>query len=243
MNAKLDFVNCNLCGIDDTQQLFEKNQCNIVKCKRCGLIYINPRLNQNAVKEIYGGNYSAGWLEHKKTISKRKRAKKILKRIMKVKKNGKFLDVGCSVGYILEAAREKGFEPYGVEISPIAINFAKKELELNVFEGYLEDANFSNNFFDVITMYNLLEHIPNPSGLIQETSKILKPDGVIEIWTPNIGHRLAKRLGSDWPAIMHDHLYYFNLVTMDKILEKNGLYIYKNQFTIKDSLKIYAKKK
>lgn len=148
------YVSCDLCGGDDTEPLFIKDNQKVVKCKRCNLVYINPRPIEEILKETYNGDYSLGYIVKK--ASKRKRAKKIVKRIFRFKKEGRFLDIGCSAGFILEAAREKGFETYGIETSPQALSYAREELKLKVLDVYLEDACFADNFFDVITMYNVL---------------------------------------------------------------------------------------
>ena len=158
-----EYVNCNLCGADCNQLLFIKDDYEVVKCKKCNLVYINPRVRKVQLKEKYAGDYSLGYIAKK--VSKRKRAKKIVKRISKFKGKGRFLDIGCSAGFILEAARERGFDPYGVEISPHALRYAREELKLEVFDGYLEDAHFADGFFDVVTMYNLLEHVLDPTKL------------------------------------------------------------------------------
>jgi len=233
-----EYVNCNLCEVDDSEFLFTKNNYRLVRCKKCGLIYINPRIAEERLKDSYAGDYSLGYIAKK--ASKRRRAKKIVKRILKFKKQGKFLDIGCSAGFILEAAREKGFEVFGAEISLHALKFAMEELKLNIFEGYLEDAHFPDGFFDVITMYNLIEHLPDPAKFLKEVSRIAKYDSLIEIWTPDIGHWRARKMGSKWNNIFPEHLYYFTLATLKKALEKAGLNIYKNQLTLKDGLKVYA---
>jgi len=233
-----EYVNCNLCGADCSQPLFIKDDYKVVKCKKCSLVYINPRVGKVQLKGKYAGDYSLGYIDKK--VSKRKRAKKIVKRISKFKRKGRFLDVGCSAGFILEAARERGFDPYGVEISPYALRHAREELKLEVFDGYLEDASFADDFFDVVTMYNLLEHVPDPTKLLKEVRRIVKHDGLVEMWTPNIGHWKARRMGKNWQDIISDHLYYFSLETIKKILEKTGFQLYKRQFTLKDGLKVYA---
>jgi len=234
----LEYVNCNLCEVDHSELLFTKNNYKLVRCKKCGLIYINPRIAGERLKDSYAGDYSLGYIAKK--ASKRRRAKGIVKRIFKFKKQGKFLDIGCSAGFILEAAREKGFEVFGVEISPHALKFAREELKFDIFEGYLENAHFPDGFFDVITMYNLLEHVPDPAKFLKEVSRIAKEGSLIEIWTPDIGHRRARKMGSNWNNIFPEHLYYFSLDTLKRALEKAGLNIYKNQFTLKDGLKVYV---
>lgn len=234
-------IKCNLCGTDDSKLLFIKDSYQVVECNQCGLSYINPRPLEDTLKEKYGGDYSLGYIAKK--TSKRKRAKKIVGRIIKIKKEGRFLDIGCSAGFILEAARENGFETYGVDISPHGLRHAREALQLNVVGGFLQDIHFPNGFFDVIVMYDVIEHLPDPTKTLREINRIIKSDGLIEIWTPNMGHRRAKRMGKEWPHIISDHLYYFSLETLGKMLEKVGLYIFKKQFTLKDTLKIYIKKR
>lgn len=240
-DPELEYIDCDLCKTGDSPELLVKGGSRLVKCNGCGLIYINPRPKQGSLKEKYAGDYSLGYIA--KEASKRRRAKKIVRNIAKFKKGGKFLDIGCSAGFILEAARDKGFEPYGVEISPCALKYAREELGLDVFGGYVEDAHFPDKTFDVITIYSVLEHVPRPTQFLREIERILKDDGLVEIWTPDIGHSKARRMGADWPHIFSDHIWYFTLDTIGKVLNKAGLEIYKNQFTLKDGFKVYARKK
>ena len=242
----LEYIDCDLCETDDSRPLFMKKylktneDLRIVECKKCGLIYMNPRPKQDSVEGIYLDNYSLGYIAKEK--KKKRRAKKIINKITKFKKGGRFLDIGCSAGFILEAAGNKGFQAYGVEICPDALRYAREKLGLRVIDGYLEGAHFQDKFFDVITIYSVLEHVLHPTKFLQEVARILKDDGLIEIWTPNIGHRWAKRLKGNWPAIIPGHLWYFTLDTIQKILNKAGLKIYKKQFTFKDGLQLYVKK-
>ena len=170
----MEYVNCDLCQIDDFRVLFERPDTRIVRCNRCGLVYINPRLKQESGKEAYADDYTLGYIA--KQASKRRRARRIVKRISRLKKGGRFLDIGCSAGFILEAARNMGFEPYGVEIAPDALKYAKEEMGLQVSNGYIEESHFPDSFFDVITAYSVLEHVLYPVKFLQETERILKDD-------------------------------------------------------------------
>ena len=246
--SEIPHIKCNLCGLDNPRPMFTVTQGSqlgegfqIVQCPGCSLIFMSPRPSQEYFEERYSGNYSAGYIDKK--VSKQRRAHRIVRRITRYKKNGRFLDIGCSAGFVLEAARAKGFEVYGVEISPLAIRFAREELQLDIKEGYLETAEFPSAYFDVITLYHVIEHVDDPVKFFQEVRRILKPDGLVEIWTPDIGHFQAKKLGPRWKNFISDHLYYFDIKTLAKMLEKTGLMVYKNQFTFKDGLQVYAKRK
>lgn len=237
--SKEESTICNLCGNEKAEFLFSLKSCNIVKCRNCGLIFIDPRTITDDLVANYEGNYSQGYIA--KAVSKRKRADRKVKRLFKMKKQGRFLDIGCSAGFILEAARKRGFETYGVEISPLALQYAKEELRLNVFDGFLDEARFPDHYFDVITMYEVIEHVPDPTRFLLEVRRIIKEDGIIELSTPNIGHRKAKKEKEGWEAVIVDHLYYYTMDTLDRMLKKTGFYIFKKQFTLKPGLKVYVK--
>lgn len=237
----MENINCPICEINDTLPLYTKAGFKIVKCKICGLIYVNPQPSPKELKEEYKGNYSQGYIDKKE--SKQNRAKKILKGVCKYKRAGNFLDVGCSAGFILEAARKRGFVVFGCEISPIALKFAREKLNLNIKAAFLNEANYPSDYFDVITMYNLLEHIPNQGPFLREVNRILKKDGIVEIWTPDMGHIKSKIKKERWASLIPpEHLFYFTKKTIKLLLEKNGLRIKKNRFTLKDCLKIYVEK-
>ncbi len=236
----MEYTACNLCESDDMIVIYQRIDLRVVRCRLCGLSYLNPRLLSDDLRDKYSHDYSAGYIAKEK--SKKKRAKKIIKNILRHKRSGNFLDIGCSAGFILNEARERGFEAYGVDISPLGLKHAKEVIKLNVFEGYLEQAGFSDDFFDVITLYNLIEHIPDPTQFLKEIARIAKYGALIEIWTPDIGHWNAKLKRERWKNIFPEHLYYFTKETMQKMLEKSGLALFKNQFTLKDGLKIYASK-
>lgn len=240
MKRQQEYVRCNLCNSDETAFLFQKHDFQIVQCKHCNLIYQNPRPAGDYLKEIYQGNYTEGYIVKKE--SKRRRARKIVRGIRRYKTSGNFLDIGSSAGFILEAARGAGFKPYGVEISPVGIKFAREELGLDIFVGFLHDAQFPPSFFDVVTLYHVIEHVPDPVAVFTEIKRILKDDGLLEIWTPDIGHWKARHLKENWTNIIGDHIYYFAYPTLARMLERVGLKVKKRQFTLKDGLKIYATK-
>lgn len=235
----LENVDCLLCNEDHSTILHKRTDVILVKCISCGLHYLNPRIQSDHLRSQYSGDYSAGYLAKKR--KKIARARRIVGRILKYKSAGTFLDIGCSGGFILNEARSYGFKTYGLEVSPIAVDYAKNVLNLNIQSKYLEEAAFPSRFFDVITMYNTLEHISDPLSFLRETARIAKEDALIEIWVPDIGHLKAKFKGDLWQNIFPEHLYYFTRKTLSILLNRAGLTIYKDQFTLKDGIKTYVK--
>lgn len=198
--------NCCICGVDDTRLVFQKDGFNIVKCKICGLIYVNPRLNESEQLDIYSDNY---FIKNKDVGKfKRKTAEIDLNRLKKLGvKRGKVLDVGYGEGYFLEVSQKIGWEVYGVEIVKFDTNVA----------------HFPDKYFDLITLFDVIEHFQNPLLELKEINRILKDDGFVYIHTPNIGGLFAKLMGKRWFQIKpEEHIFYFNKKTIKTILKKSG---------------------
>jgi len=221
-NIMLEYVKCNLCGSDYFNSLCKIEPFNIVKCKKCGLVYVNPRQMGEKLLE----KYEQPILEDNFQSMKDQRIsnfKRNLYSLRHFKKGGKILDIGCSYGIFLDIARKDGWDTFGVELSKAASTYAKNKLGLNVFCGALEDAKFENSSFDAITMWEVLEHVPDPTSFLKEVNRILKNNGVIGISVPNFYWFYSKnpRMKEEYlkPAI---HLFHFSPSTLKKLLLKTG---------------------
>jgi len=225
----MEYVNCNICGSKGYKLFKEIDGYRLVKCKRCGLIYLNPRPTQQEINELYSAKYHVGGLlgqepkteeEVEKEINKSiGRAEEIVKQFGKT---GKLLDIGCGAGFFIACLKRYGWEVSGVEISEWASKFAKGKLGLNVFHGTVEDYR-SNERFDVITMYHVLEHLPDPLGSLRRISTLLNDDGVLVIKGPNLASFDRIWHGDNWRRYdLPHHLYHFTPRTYRMILEKAG---------------------
>jgi len=157
-------------------------------------------------------------------------SRKTLKKIGKVseQKGKRILDIGCSFGFFLDSARELGWETYGVEISKYASDFARNKLHLNVTTGTINDVSYSDNFFDVITMWDVIEHLGDPVSSLKKIRNLLKPNGILALATPNIQSPLARLTKEKWEQIKPAyHLYYFSPRTLTKLLEESQLLLVK----------------
>jgi 2-polyprenyl-3-methyl-5-hydroxy-6-metoxy-1,4-benzoquinol methylase len=144
------------------------------------------------------------------------------------------LDLGCAVGVFLSMAEEEGWEVCGVEISEYAVARAKERCKGEVYVGELADICFSEASFDVITMWDVLEHLAHPRKALAEAHRILKDDGIILLDTPNEGslirrvaHLVYRFFGGRvvYPArnLYHIyHRYYFSEDTLRRILDASG---------------------
>ena len=240
-------VKCNLCGADDSQLLFIEKGWHIVQCRRCGLVYANPRSSSDELREFYREGYSrVGPNYLAKRESKLRRARRELRKIARYKKEGELLDIGCGAGFFLKEAQKKGWDVFGVDLSQSMIEYAKKEFKLNLFAGTLSQAHFPANYFDIITMYDLLEHLENPLGTLKEIAKILKRDGLLLIVTPDFGERaITQKTPPEDFRTPPEHLYYFTRQSLQNMLNKAGLEYFRqtSRINLKPIIKFFVKKK
>ena len=142
-------------------------------------------------------------------------------------RKGRILDVGCAFGLFLDVARSRGWDVNGVEISEYAADYARKELKIKVITKPLEKAKFPEDYFDVIHMAELIEHLPDPKKTLMECNRVLKRNGLIVIQTSDIDSLYARIMGKHWDWFLPGHLYYFSRKTLRGITKKTGFKIIK----------------
>jgi len=217
-----EYIKCNLCSSDNTKRLYIKNSFIIVRCKKCGLVYVNPQPCLEELRELYKeANDDLNPAEEQDIFMQR--FGKIIKTIERFQGKGRVLDIGCSYGYFLKIAQKYGWDGQGVEINDSASRYCREKLGLNVFSGDISDAHYTNQSFDVITMFHILEHILDPRNYLKEINRILKPGGLIAVEVPNVGSLKAKLTRGNWGSFKPPrHLYYFSPKTLTLLLEKTG---------------------
>ncbi|MCZ9879963.1 methyltransferase domain-containing protein [Brachyspira hyodysenteriae] len=156
------------------------NERDIVCCPNCKLEFIYNQPNFEEIKSLYRKDYyevlgMEDGENNEVAMSKKSTFRNMLKKILPCKKSGNILDIGTASGFLLEEAKEMGFEPYFIEISEYSSSIAKKKFgEDRIYNGTLETAPFENNFFDVITMTDLLEHVQDPVSILKNFEQIIK---------------------------------------------------------------------
>lgn len=235
-----DKIACPICSGTAFTDLFTKQQEPFVECQQCSLTMINPRPVYASILKGYTEEYSQWYID--KQDKKIRRAKRRVQKMKRLKPDGRWLDIGCSAGFICSVAKAAGYETYGIEIDPLGVKHAREELGLeNIFQGTFEEHRFDDNFFDVITLYDVIEHVQDLNEIVKELKRVLSKNGVIEIWTPDIGHWRVPGALIEWDAIKpSEHLYYFNKNTLSMILRKHGLKIKSRRFSLKPGLKVFV---
>jgi SAM-dependent methyltransferase len=143
------------------------------------------------------------------------------------KSSGRLLDIGCAIGLFLHSMQQHpDWELMGIEINPYAANIARDQFGLNVFTGLLEDASYPDDFFDAVTLWDVLEHIHDPSSSLSEIHRILKPDGILVFRIPNEKSWDANIFDQYWAGLdAPRHLYVFDQYTIRDMLNRNGFNI------------------
>jgi len=240
--VKLEKVRCNLCNSDSTSFLYKNGGFSLVRCNRCCLVYVNPRPTLKSLNEFYHGYFADVKDPDGKTRNyfrerkeKTKEFRKDVKKILKFKRKGKILDVGCAAGFFLDAMGGK-WDRYGVEFSKRAADFARKEIGVKVKVGSLIDAKFPDKFFDVVYMSHVIEHMQDPLSNLREVSRILKDDGIFMFATPNFNSFCSRVFRTRHRLICAPaHLYFFTKHTLRKMLAKAGMRIIKVSYPYFDS--------
>jgi 2-polyprenyl-3-methyl-5-hydroxy-6-metoxy-1,4-benzoquinol methylase len=223
-------VNCPVCDVDDNVFVFEKAGFDFVKCRRCGLLHVNPQLTLEVQDSIYKKSKTADhWIKiQKKTGEQTWNAeKKYLPALAELKRlcpqGGRLLDVGCSIGQFLGLAREQGWDVEGVELNADAAEIARTDYGLTVHDRKLEEAGFPEDHFDVVTLWGVFEHLTDPNDMLRSIRRVLKKDGLALFFVPN-GNSLIIRLSREHNSTVSGraHLWYFTPETMGSILTKNG---------------------
>lgn len=241
----MEWVACNLCGSDDAALLYParlpqmnvppgmgRYRCTstlyrqhhaIVQCRQCGLVYANPRPNEEEVLKAYQEVVDPLYLreERGRLLTFRRYLRAVEEVVGPSQGGGRLLDVGCYTGLFLQVAQERGWEAWGVEPCHWAAEEGRHR-GLTILEGRLREGSLPAESFDVLTFWDVVEHLFDPRATFAEAWRVLKPGGWIIIHTMNMESWLARLLGPHWPWLMEMHLYYFSPRTLMRLLEQVG---------------------
>ncbi|HIH04910.1 TPA: class I SAM-dependent methyltransferase [Candidatus Woesearchaeota archaeon] len=257
-------VRCNLCRADSSRTAMRIDGFSIVQCGKCGLKYVNPRLKEGVLHRIYDEEYyrntafrgsDAVFYGYGEYLKDEQDIKATFRRRMDVigrlVRKGNLLDVGCATGFFLEVAKERGWKVQGLELSRFAYGYAKRKRNLPVINRTLEQANFREGTFDAVTIFDVIEHLPDPKRTVAEIHRVLRKGGIVAITTPDIGSLVARLLGKKWEEVrrVREHIYFFSEETLRKMLESVGFEVLKVEtagryFSVKSAVergKLYSR--
>ena len=233
----MDFINCEVCNRNETILLYEIHGYKIVRCKNCGLVYVNPQPTGEELNNFYTEIFFSpkwyiqfpqltGFDYFKKAASDISGFKSYVDQIVKYKSNGRLLDVGAGDGHLLKFAKRQGFQVWGVEPSPKAANKARKIVNAEIINDFFENVQLSTNFFDVAVSIGTIEHLKNPKQVIEKMHQLLKTDGLLVLQTPNIDSWQYRKQKEKWEQFtVPGHLFYFSPKTLSRLLKEIGFKI------------------
>lgn len=230
---------CDLCGADDTTTLYVDAAWRhpvpagmaFVRCRRCGLMYLNPRPDPDEIAAYYPAEYAPfrsaiederhglmRWMRRRKLVQRRRLVERYSGRM-----RGRILDVGCATGLFLHEMASAGWQAAGVELVPHAAEYARAHFGLDVFSGQLAQAPFGPATFDVVTFWDVLEHTFSPTQELALAARLLGPGGLVAINVPNWRSIDRRLFGPHWIGFDPPrHLYVFTEHTLTAMLHKAG---------------------
>jgi SAM-dependent methyltransferase len=223
---------CPVCGGEEFRTSFEEPPYRLLRCERCGTGVVSPRLAEP--EAIYAdGSYwrsesprTLGYHDYRSAepLYLRTFRRRLAFVLGDHPRRGAALDVGCAAGFCMAAMRELGFEAHGVEVSGTIARHAVERLGFDtVHVGTLESAPYEEGTFGLITMWDVIEHVPEPTALLSRARELLAPDGLLVVETQNIDSAFARALGRRWHHYKHaEHIYHFTPRSLRRLLETAG---------------------
>jgi len=224
-NKILEDIECKVCKNNSTENFipkFFKKDLTIVQCSTCGFVFIPPYfrkdINYKNYKEedilqaVIKGN---DWLKIQRHLLR-------FKTIRKYQPSGKLFDLGVGWGHFLHTGKLLGYEIDGIEVAEMPIKYAKEYLHLPVDEIDFFDYKPKTDYYDLITMWDVLEHIDRCDEVIDKCHSMLKKNGYLVLQVPQIDSYIATRQKEKWQAMGLDHVNYFSRETIKRLLESKG---------------------
>jgi SAM-dependent methyltransferase len=172
---------CDVCAGLELEKLDAKTA--LCRCRSCGFVFRNPRPSFEEIAAFYSANdHYDGWLavEKARDLLWQRR----LAMVRRERTTGTLLDVGTGIAQFLFLAGHD-FETEGTEVSPVAVRIAKERYGIGIRQGRIEDIDFGNKHFELITLFHVLEHVASPASTLARCRDLLAPTGIIIVAVPN----------------------------------------------------------
>jgi SAM-dependent methyltransferase len=241
--GQLESVPCAACGSDgfevvvaskrvpgraiDLREVFRSSgdeplQDQMVRCSGCGLLYVRPRLKWELILEGYRGAVDETFVSQ--APFRERTFERCLRHIesMAAPAGKRVLDVGAAGGSFLAEARKRGYEPMGCEPSSWMCRFAKEHYGLALHAGTVFEMPAAESSVDLLTIFDVIEHTPDPKAVLERARALLKPGGVLAVTYPDYGSLAARLMGSRWVFLLTVHLYYFTRGSIADLLRRCG---------------------
>ena len=253
MQASED-IHCQVCNSHDCPPLIAQGGWRYRRCADCGLVFLSPMLNDDELAALYANPDSGGTRAYfRKEASKLRRARGRVRYLAKAMAGGThgrlFLDVGCSGGFMTQAAMTVGFTAWGIDPDGNAVAHAKEHYPGATYQvGGLTEfaAEFmtrTEDRFDAVYCSEVLEHVADANAFIDAIAAVMAVHGELYLTTPDIGHWRRPKNLPDWDVFTPPHhCLFFSIGNLTQLLARHGLEIYHRYWAFKPGLKVMARK-
>ena len=217
-------IRCIVCNNREEKNFrvkYEKEDYVIVECLECTFHFIPPAYRQHIDYTEYKTTAVAQEMAKGDVWLKIQRNKLRYRLIRRYQKTGRIYDIGCGFGHFLLTGRMLGYSVMGNELSKANFDFVKN-LGIPVEGGDFLDVSEETQY-DIMTLWDVLEHIDEGDRIIEKAARMLKPGGYVFIQVPQIDSIIARLLRGKWPAMGLDHVNYFSRKTIRLLTERYGI--------------------
>lgn len=220
---------CPTCGSADAAPELDKDHMTIVRCRACDLVYVSPTFDESHYREVYASEEyqdivrDLGIKSHDYRVQRFGTERVGLMARYLTAKTPRYLDVGCSTGFVVEAAKHAGWDATGIDLNPSAIAYGvSRGLDLRTVA--LEEGGFAPASFDAVSLFDVLEHLIDPTATLQACARLLRPGGIVFLYVPNYDSASRLLMGKDahfiWPT---HHLNYYTPASIRDLMSRQGL--------------------
>lgn len=237
MMSLTDFA-CYLCGGNSKVPVIRIGPHAVSCCTSCGLGFLDPPVPQGEKGVIYDEDFYTGQNMVKDTADGVQECVSKVRLVQRFVRSGRLLDIGCGLGYFLEAARRRGFSVFGMEGAGFAMEYVHREFGIPVVPAPVETTTLEEGTFDAVTLWHVIEHLPDPLAALRKIRSLLRDGGILIMETRNYRGYDARAQGERWGgwAFPH-HLWHFDPGSYSLLVEKAGFRVVRLKIHNSDHVK------
>jgi 2-polyprenyl-3-methyl-5-hydroxy-6-metoxy-1,4-benzoquinol methylase len=196
----------------------------MVRCRECSMVYLSPRPRTDIIVDAYVAAEDPVFVaQNPERIRTFRTSLSSVTELTGIEPKGRMLlDVGCGGGAFPKAAHDAGFSVTGIEPSHWLAGYGRREYGLDIRQGLLVPGLFDDESFDVVSLWDVIEHLTDVPGVLETIRSLLKPGGILLVNYPDYGSWAARILGRKWPFLLSVHLLYYTPATMTLQLQRCG---------------------
>lgn len=231
---------CPVCGGPGGSVFVRHGEHVLLRCSACGCAYLSPLPDPEQAAETNNDAYEGASTGYFAKVDKKMRRSRRRLRWLRRLAGGRLLDVGCNGGFLVEAAREAGFDAWGVDLDPVSIDYARHHYPGNNFlYGRIEDLLPRLGQFDVIHCSEVIEHVPDPRSFAAALAALARPGGWLYVTSPDFGHWRRPANLARWDAFTPPgHCIYFTAAGLRILMERSGFRLVRQRKTLKPAVKM-----